>query len=96
MYCLIAQLYFLQVSARTAAEHAELVRNVENMNVLQESNRLLRDEKEALARRVASGDAQLQKLQQTIDPLTSSLAHAETQRDVFAAEVEALKHEIER
>ena len=43
---------FLQVNLQTAAQHAELMRKVETLNLLQDSNHLLRDERNRLTERL--------------------------------------------
>ena len=37
---------YFQTNLQTAAQHADLLRKVENLNLLQDSNRLLREDKE--------------------------------------------------
>ena len=49
----------LKASIQTAAEHAELLRKVETMNLLQDSNRLLRDENGRLSQQVKQQETEV-------------------------------------
>jgi len=49
----------LQVNLQTAAQHAELMRKVETLNLLQDSNRLLRDERDRLSARLQDIEAKV-------------------------------------
>ena len=48
-----------QVSIVTAMEHAELMKKVENLNLLSDSNKLLRDEKERLLQQLREAEAKV-------------------------------------
>jgi len=48
-----------QVNVQTAAQHAELLRKVETLNLLQDSNHLLRDERNRLAERLQDIEAKV-------------------------------------
>ena len=50
-------LWYLQVNLQTAAQHAELMRKVETLNLLQDSNHLLRDERNRLSARLQEIEA---------------------------------------
>ena len=50
---------FWQVNLQTAAQHAELMRKVETLNLLQDSNHLLRDERNRLAERLQDIEAKV-------------------------------------
>ena len=48
-----------QVNIQTAAQHAELMRKVETLNLLQDSNHLLRDERNRLGDRLQEIEAKV-------------------------------------
>ena len=48
-----------QVNVQTAAQHAELMRKVETLNLLQDSNHLLRDERNRLGDRLQDIEAKV-------------------------------------
>lgn len=50
---------FSQVNLQTAAQHAELMRKVETLNLLQDSNHLLRDERNRLSGRLQDIEAKV-------------------------------------
>ncbi|XP_060076894.1 nucleoprotein TPR-like [Ylistrum balloti] len=85
-----------QTNLQTAAQHAELMRKVENLNLLTDSNRLLRDEKTKLEQQVQTLEAKIVTLEQSIDPLQSSVRDSQSHRDAIGAERDALKNEVER
>ena len=48
-----------QINVQTAAQHAELMRQVETLNLLQDSNHLLRDERNRLSERLQDVEAKV-------------------------------------
>jgi len=50
---------FLQVNLQTAAQHAELMRKVETLNLLQDSNHLLRDERNRFSEQLQDIEAKV-------------------------------------
>ncbi|XP_021362247.1 nucleoprotein TPR-like isoform X2 [Mizuhopecten yessoensis] len=85
-----------QTNLQTAAQHAELMRKVENLNLLTDSNRLLRDEKTKSEQQVQTLEAKVATLEQSIDPLQSSVRDSQSHRDAIGAERDALRNEVER
>ncbi|XP_067679171.1 nucleoprotein TPR-like isoform X3 [Haliotis asinina] len=85
-----------QVSVQTAVQHADLMRKVENMNVLTDSNKLLREERDKLQQQVTSLEAKIKKMESDIQPLQANLRSVQAQRDALSAEKTALQNEVER
>ncbi|XP_046561474.1 LOW QUALITY PROTEIN: nucleoprotein TPR-like [Haliotis rubra] len=85
-----------QVSVQTAVQHADLMRKVENMNVLTDSNKLLRQERDKLHQQVTSLEAKTKKMESDIQPLQASLRSVQAQRDTISAEKTAIQNEVER
>ncbi|KAF4092160.1 hypothetical protein AMELA_G00017710 [Ameiurus melas] len=53
----------MQVTAKTLSQHDELMKKTETMNVLVETNKMLRDEKERLEQDLQQAQARVSKLQ---------------------------------
>ena len=49
-------IYPLQVNRQTVAQHAEVMRKLETMNLLSDSNKLLRDERDKLAHQLREAE----------------------------------------
>jgi nucleoprotein TPR len=85
-----------QMTARTAAQHAELMQKVENLNVLQDSNKVLREEKNTLEQQVTQLVAKVKRFEGEIGPLSESNKMLSAQKDTLLAEKAALKNEVDR
>jgi nucleoprotein TPR len=83
-----------QMTARTAAQHAELMQKVENLNVLQDSNKVLREEKNTLEQQVTQLVAKVKRFEGEIGPLSESNKMLSAQKDTLLAEKAALKNEV--
>ncbi|CAH1255216.1 TPR [Branchiostoma lanceolatum] len=58
-----------EAAAQTALQHQELLKKVETLNVLTDSNKLLREEKERVEGQLQEVTAKVQQLQKDIEPL---------------------------
>ncbi|CAE1241745.1 TPR [Acanthosepion pharaonis] len=85
-----------QVNVHTASQHAELMRKVENLNVLSESNAMLRQEKEKLNGVVKELTTKVKKLEDDIQPLQSNIRELNSQKDTLTIEKNNLTGEVER
>lgn len=65
---------FLKVTAKTLSQHDELMKKTETMNVLVETNKMLREEKERLEQELQQAQAKVNKKRQD-NPLLLSLLH---------------------
>ena len=78
----------LQIKLQTAAEHAEMLRKIESIHLLQDSNQLLREERDRIS-------AQMRELQMKLVELDSKLGPLEMKCMEFESEKELLEKEIE-
>ncbi|KAK3607529.1 hypothetical protein CHS0354_025782 [Potamilus streckersoni] len=85
-----------QVSIQTAAQHADLMRKVESINLLTDSNRLLRSERERLHQQLMEAEAKVRKLEEDITPLHNNIRELQALLDNLTAEKNTLKGEAER
>ncbi|KAL3869712.1 hypothetical protein ACJMK2_042363 [Sinanodonta woodiana] len=85
-----------QVSIQTAAQHADLMRKVESINLLTDSNKLLRLERERLHQQLMEAEAKVRKLEEDITPLHNNIRELQAVQDSLTAEKNTLKGEAER
>ncbi|XP_042908320.1 nucleoprotein TPR isoform X2 [Parasteatoda tepidariorum] len=83
-----------QAKAASEAQHAELLTKIERMNLLSESNNLLRMEKEALVEAKTKLENQLHQLQEKFQPLYEKEKELVQNVDVLTAENNALRSEV--
>ncbi|KAK3089218.1 hypothetical protein FSP39_001828 [Pinctada imbricata] len=85
-----------QTNLQTAAQHTELMRKVENLNILTDSNKLLREDNERLEQLKQELEAKVKKLESDINPLQLKIRDITAQRDAIVDERETLKGEVQR
>ncbi|GAB1608232.1 nucleoprotein TPR-like [Argonauta hians] len=85
-----------QVSVHTAAQHADLMRKVENLNVFTESNAMLRQEKDRLEQQVKELTSKVKKLEEDIEPLQLNLRELTFHKENLVTEKNNLNGEVER
>ncbi|KAI5627611.1 nucleoprotein TPR [Silurus asotus] len=86
----------MQVTAKTLSQHDELMKKTETMNVLVETNKMLRDEKERLEQELQQTQAKVSKLQTDIMPMQESNAELSEKSGMLQAEKKLLEEEIKR
>jgi len=79
----------------TASKHAELIRKVESLAALTDSNRLLRDEKDRLAEIVESSTLRATEALAKVEPLELKLKEAEERASTLQVEKAAIQLESE-
>ena len=84
-----------QVSMDTASRYGELLRKVHTVDALADSNRLLRQEKDSLHEKAETAKAQIQALQEQVEPLNVRLAEALAESETLEVEKKALEKEVE-
>ncbi|PRD30611.1 UNVERIFIED_CONTAM: Tpr [Trichonephila clavipes] len=84
----------VQAKATSEAQHAELLKKIEMMNLLSESNNLLRMEKESLSEAKTKLEIQFQELTEKFQPLNEKEKEMNLQIDMLSAENNALRHEV--
>ncbi|XP_060773336.1 translocated promoter region b, nuclear basket protein isoform X2 [Neoarius graeffei] len=86
----------MQVTAKTLSQHDELMKKTETMNVLVETNKMLRDEKERLEQELQQTQANVSKLQSDMLPVQESNAELSEKTGMLQAEKKLLEEEIKR
>ncbi|KAE8611408.1 hypothetical protein XENTR_v10012438 [Xenopus tropicalis] len=86
----------VQVTAKTMAQHEELMKKTETMNVLIESNRILREEKEKQEQELQQLQAKIRKLESNILPLQESNAELSEKSGMLQAEKKLLEEDVKR
>ncbi|XP_007481029.2 nucleoprotein TPR isoform X2 [Monodelphis domestica] len=86
----------VQVTAKTMAQHEELMKKTETMNVVIETNKMLREEKERLEQELQQMQAKVRKLELDILPLQESNAELSEKSGMLQAEKKLLEEDIKR
>ncbi|KAJ8277980.1 hypothetical protein GJAV_G00082380 [Gymnothorax javanicus] len=86
----------VQVTAKTLAQHDELMKKTETMNVLVETNKLLREEKDKLEKELQQTRAKVCKLEADIMPLQEANAELSEKSGMLQAEKKLLEEDIKR
>ncbi|XP_041484562.1 nucleoprotein TPR-like isoform X2 [Lytechinus variegatus] len=85
-----------QVLVQSSAQHQDLMKKVQSLNVVTDSNRLLREEKERLEQQLQQLKAKVSELEAAIIPRQEQTRTITAQRDALAAEKVALSNEVNR
>ncbi|XP_037553921.1 translocated promoter region b, nuclear basket protein [Nematolebias whitei] len=86
----------MQVTAKTLAQHDELMKKTETMNILVETNKMLREEKEKIAQELQQSQAKVQKLESDILPLKEANFELSERSGMMQAEKTILEEEVKR
>uniref|UniRef100_A0A3P8SK27 Nucleoprotein TPR n=1 Tax=Amphiprion percula TaxID=161767 RepID=A0A3P8SK27_AMPPE len=86
----------MQVTAKTLAQHDELMKKTETMSILVESNKMLREEKDKMEQELQQTQAKVQKLESDIMPLQQANSELSEKSGVLQAEKKILEDEIKR
>uniref|UniRef100_A0AAR2K1U7 Nucleoprotein TPR n=1 Tax=Pygocentrus nattereri TaxID=42514 RepID=A0AAR2K1U7_PYGNA len=86
----------MQVTAKTLAQHDELMKKTETMNVLVETNKMLRAEKERVEQELQQAQAKIRKLESDILPMQESNAELSEKSGMLQAEKKLLEEDIKR
>ncbi|XP_062610005.1 nucleoprotein TPR-like [Saccostrea cucullata] len=82
-----------QANVQTASQHADLMRKVENLNILTDSNKLLREDKNRLEQLVQELEAKVKLLH--VNPLQASIRDLTAEKEALMIE-NTLKSEVDR
>ena len=85
-----------QEKAETVANQVELMRKVSNLNVLTDSNKLLRDERDQLLNNKQAMESKIAKLESDIEPLQAKLRDLESQKETLTVERNTVQEEVNR
>ncbi|XP_007167035.2 nucleoprotein TPR isoform X3 [Balaenoptera acutorostrata] len=86
----------VQVTAKTMAQHEELMKKTETMNVVMETNKILREEKERLEQDLQQMQAKVRKLELDILPLQEANAELSEKSGMLQAEKKLLEEDVKR
>uniref|UniRef100_A0A672QC02 Nucleoprotein TPR n=1 Tax=Sinocyclocheilus grahami TaxID=75366 RepID=A0A672QC02_SINGR len=86
----------MQVTAKTLTQHDELMKKTETMNVLMETNKMLREEKEKLEQELQDTQAKVRKQESDILPMQESNAELSEKSGMLQAEKKLLEEDIKR
>ncbi|EEC00831.1 conserved hypothetical protein [Ixodes scapularis] len=82
--------------ASSDTQHSELLKKVEMVNILSESNRMLRDEKEQMSDSQKQLQAKVRDLESRLEPLQTELRAKVAQAEVLQGDVGFLRGEVQR
>ena len=80
----------------SAAQHAELVERINQLNILRESNVTLRSECESASKKARDLEAKLKELSQELEPAKEQARSAQAELDVTKIQMERLDGESRR
>ena len=86
----------LRAQADTVAQHTQLLEKVNTLNLLQESNRVLREDKDKFEKKSSSLSAQLKEKVEELFAVKESNKTLSSQKETLLAEKTALKNEVAR
>ncbi|CAL1544987.1 unnamed protein product [Lymnaea stagnalis] len=85
-----------QVNAETVANQVDLMRKVSHLNVLTDSNKLLRDERDQLLNNKQELESKIRQLQSDIEPLQNRLRELESEKESLTIERNTLQEDLNR
>ncbi|XP_055956661.1 nucleoprotein TPR isoform X2 [Patella vulgata] len=85
-----------QVALTTVSEHADILKKIQNVNILSDSNKILREERDRLKQDYLTLEAKVKKMEDNINPLQATIRNLETQKGLLAGEKQALESEVTR
>ncbi|KAI5645397.1 TPR/MLP1/MLP2-like protein domain-containing protein [Phthorimaea operculella] len=85
-----------EVSMVTVNRQSDLLRKVETLNALTDSNRILREERDTLAARVEELSAQVKVFEEQLAPLQEKIADITSKNDTLQSENTSLKADCAR
>uniref|UniRef100_A0A3P8PD27 Nucleoprotein TPR n=1 Tax=Astatotilapia calliptera TaxID=8154 RepID=A0A3P8PD27_ASTCA len=86
----------MQVTAKTLAQHDELMKKTETMSILLETNKSLREERDKMEQELQQTQAKVQKLESDILPLQQANSELSEKSGMLQAEKKLLDEEIKR
>ncbi|KAK2835272.1 hypothetical protein Q5P01_015756 [Channa striata] len=86
----------MQVTAKTLAQHDELMKKTETMSILIETNKMLREEKDKTEQELQQTQAKVQMLESDILPLQQANSELSEKSGMLQAEKKLLEEEIKR
>ncbi|KAJ8683664.1 hypothetical protein QAD02_019456 [Eretmocerus hayati] len=84
------------IDVLTAAKHSELLRRVETLNAITDSNRVLREERDTLNNKIKELTVKVSSLMEEVGPLREKARDLETKNESLSLENNSLKAEATR
>ncbi|CDI97253.1 nucleoprotein TPR [Echinococcus multilocularis] len=85
-----------EVQLETSSQHANIMQQIEQVNLLSESNRLLRQERQMIRDAAVRAEERLTALAREIDPLRTQCKELEDAREILALEKRSIAEERDR
>ncbi|XP_028258741.1 translocated promoter region b, nuclear basket protein [Parambassis ranga] len=86
----------MQVTAKTLAQHDELMKKTETMSILMETNKMLREEKNKLEEDLRQTQTKVQKMESDVLPLQQANTELSEKNGMLQADKKLLEEEIKR
>uniref|UniRef100_A0AAY4CUA7 Nucleoprotein TPR n=1 Tax=Denticeps clupeoides TaxID=299321 RepID=A0AAY4CUA7_9TELE len=86
----------LQVTAKTMAQHDEMVKKLEGMNALIETNKILKEEKGRLEQNLQQTQAKVTKMEADITPLQKSNDELSEKSGMLQAEMKLMEEDLKK
>ncbi|XP_077462726.1 translocated promoter region b, nuclear basket protein isoform X2 [Stigmatopora argus] len=86
----------MQVTAKTLAQHDDLMKKTETMSILMETNKMLRDDKDRLEKELQQTQAKVQKLESEVLPLKQANTELSEKSGMLQLEKKILDEELKR
>uniref|UniRef100_A0A8C2D3L7 Nucleoprotein TPR n=1 Tax=Cyprinus carpio TaxID=7962 RepID=A0A8C2D3L7_CYPCA len=86
----------LQVTTKTLAQQEDMMKRMESMNALTETNKMLKNEKNRLEHELQQTQAKMRKLEADIKPLQDSNAELSEKSGMLQAEKRLLEEDVKR
>ncbi|XP_030582625.1 translocated promoter region b, nuclear basket protein [Archocentrus centrarchus] len=86
----------MQVTAKTLAQHDELMKKTETMSILLETNKSLREEKDKMEQELQQTQTKVQNLESEILPLQQANSELSEKSGMLQAEKKILEEELKR
>ncbi|CAH8479938.1 unnamed protein product [Heterobilharzia americana] len=85
-----------ELAMETSRKHSEVMERVEQLNLVTESNRLLRHEREILRSKLSDAENQLTKMSEEVGPLKQFNSDLIAQKDILTSDKKSLEEERDR
>ncbi|CAH8471760.1 unnamed protein product [Heterobilharzia americana] len=85
-----------ELAMETSRKHSEVMERVEQLNLVTESNRLLRHEREILRSKLSDAENQLTKMSEEVGPLKQFNSDLIAQKDILTSDKRSLEEERDR
>ncbi|XP_041357517.1 nucleoprotein TPR-like [Gigantopelta aegis] len=85
-----------KIAVQVASQHAVMMKKVEILNLLSDSNKTLREEQDKLQSQLQEGETKVKKLEADIALYQTTIRTLQAQRDTLVSEKSSLMNEVDR